>query len=1114
MKNRIISFILALTLVVSTILGAAVFAGAEGSDAEYKGTSLNLAENITVKVKVATAKTVKSARITVDGAEAVTVPAEKIAKSGDDYLLEAEVAVKDFAKNVKFELIGEDGAAFFEKVTSAKAYCDVYKEGEFSGLLAALEVYAAAAAAYFDGAAAVSVNADLSGVADASASGEMPAGISHRSATLVLESETTVRHYFTLAEGKHIGNYKFFLDIDGDGKFDVNEKLSVASKLDKEGTTVYYVDVDGITPNELDEVYTVGVYGAEDGKAYTFTYGALTYAKSMANAGGRLASLVKALYNYNAEAAKLKGTVTFDADGGVEVASQSYEYGVIFPVVAPTQKAGATFLGWYDASGNKVIEIPASATGTVALKAKWMTEKSIIDASEVGGGAAFHCNKHVAQSEENKICAACGYCVDNPDCVIVPANRNADAKCATCGKAQRGAGTSYLDSTLKDKLAATSKSDKASGYATPITIGDGKEVLLFGVDGNAFYSNHASTVAGNLKTNVANNPVFAVTIEVGFPEESQYKAVETNPSQDFADKKAGFFFRISGAGGTDTVFNVSSGKAYVAGDSSKAYTLPVGSVEKLTIVFDFTGAVAGDGQTDSYRISLYTEAGVLVNSAVCQLKQKIYRDWSTGKETTSSSTKAVDPETGTEVTKNNEVIRTGDIGDYTSLLYQLRINNGAGRFLLGDTTFVNGNPLASNVAVRADDNSTIAEYTPGEATPLPETATKDGYVFLGWYADAAFTRPIFEIPANAVGSFVVHAKWALLGIDSDPTWAEDVKYYVTNGACYDKDDNGFCDDAACGRCLHKGVVTLNALCETCGLKVTSSCKPAAHKDENAVADGLCDSCGAALGACAEGHEFVDEIGKTGDGWCDTCHVLISGHGTPSNSGSLGLPAVPSTGDSIGNGGTVIDNGDKDYVRTHVMGGGPSFNSTAVKNLEALLNSSDGMKVSYSLQLAKDSDYVTASASVRIRSYAMTDHDNNPDTADESKAFSFYLGSISNAGTFTFSGGTGEGAWDTVRESKLVYGKNSFQLTDDIQTLDIVLDFEAHTMSYYVDGVLLAVYSNTIISADYNAETGYYSLPTCFLGTGSGQPLNMRFNNYGVLCVGEVFTVAGDITDCR
>ena len=1077
MKNRIISFILALTLVASTIFGATVFAGAEGSDAEYKGTSLNLAENITVKVKVATAKTVKSARITVDGAEAVTVPAEKIAKSGDDYLLEAEVAVKDFAKNVKFELIGEDGAAFFEKVTSAKAYCDVYKEGEFSGLLAALEVYAAAAAAYFDGAAAVSVNADLSGVADASASGEMPAGISHRSATLVLESETTVRHYFTLAEGKHIGNYKFFLDIDGDGKYDTNEKLSVASKLDKEGTTVYYVDVDGITPNELDEVYTVGVYGAEDGKAYTFTYGALTYAKSMANAGGRLASLVKALYNYNAEAGKLKGTVTFDADGGAEVASQSYEYGVVFPVVAPTQKAGATFLGWYDASGNKVIEIPASATGTVALKAKWTTEKYIIDASEVGGGAAFHCNNHVAQSEENKICAACGYCVDNPNCVIVPANRNAAASCATCGKAQRGAGTNYLDSTLKDKLAATSKSDKASGYATPITIGDGKEVLLFGVDGNAFYSNHAGTVAGNLKTNVANNPVFAITIEVGFPEESQYKAVETNPSQDFADKKAGFFFRISGAGGTDTVFNVSSGKAYVAGDSTKAYTLPVGSVEKLIIVFDFTGAVAGDGQTDSYRISLYTEAGDLVNSAVCQLKQKIYKDWSTGKETTSSSTKAVDPATGTEVTKNNEVIRTGDIGDYTSLLYQLRINNGAGRFLLGDTTFVNGNPFASNVAVRADDNSIIAEYTPGEATPLPEAATKDGYVFLGWYADAAFTRPIFEIPANAVGSFVVHAKWIKLGVNAAPT-ADGKLYFEDNSfrACYDMDGDSECD--ACGACLHIGFA-LNSDCGICENKVVAHCSRAAHTDEDS------------------------------DGWCDVCHFLVAknatNHPNPENANAVAGVKL-GTGESNGANIYVVDGAADDYYLVHSNSGGPSFNAENAASIEALLNESDDMKVTFSIELSKIAGSPVSGASFRTRAYTKIDGADKPDT--------FNFASLASDGKFTFSGGAIEASPATTeREINLIYGETVIYLTEQMKRIDIVLDFEAHTMTYYVDGVVTAIYSNTVIRAEFDAETGKYVTPLCLRGT-DGNALNARLNNYGFIRIGNVFTAAGDITDCR
>ncbi|MGL9730387.1 InlB B-repeat-containing protein [Enterococcus sp. DIV0756] len=66
-------------------------------------------------------------------------------------------------------------------------------------------------------------------------------------------------------------------------------------------------------------------------------------------------------------------SVTFDSNGGSDVASQSYtiEKG-IDSFTMPT-KSGYSFSGWFDEDGNKIESIPNNKTGNRTLKAKWET---------------------------------------------------------------------------------------------------------------------------------------------------------------------------------------------------------------------------------------------------------------------------------------------------------------------------------------------------------------------------------------------------------------------------------------------------------------------------------------------------------------------------------------------------------------------------------------------------------------------------------------------------------------------------------------------------------------------------------------------------------------------
>ena len=63
---------------------------------------------------------------------------------------------------------------------------------------------------------------------------------------------------------------------------------------------------------------------------------------------------------------------------------------------------------------------------------------------------------------------------------------------------------------------------------------------------------------------------------------------------------------------------------------------------------------------------------------------------------------------------------------------------------------MNGGALSEDAPLRYDDEN---------ETVLPTTATKDGYVFAGWYTEVTFENRIYVIPAGDGEPFTVYAKW-------------------------------------------------------------------------------------------------------------------------------------------------------------------------------------------------------------------------------------------------------------------------------------------------------------------------------------------------------------------
>ena len=118
-------------------------------------------------------------------------------------------------------------------------------------------------------------------------------GVKYYGTSLLLNSETTIRHYFTFTEGENIAEirekYEFKL---ADG--------TVLTPLMRGG--MIYIDIKDINAADLDVKYEVTVTNKTTLETITFSYSALSYAKYVldyALAGTNLVNVIKAMYFYN-----------------------------------------------------------------------------------------------------------------------------------------------------------------------------------------------------------------------------------------------------------------------------------------------------------------------------------------------------------------------------------------------------------------------------------------------------------------------------------------------------------------------------------------------------------------------------------------------------------------------------------------------------------------------------------------------------------------------------------------------------------------------------------------------------------------------------------------------
>ena len=136
---------------------------------------------------------------------------------------------------------------------------------------------------------------DLSKYASEKTVTEDTKGIQLMSASVLVDSETELRFYFGLEEGKTMDDYTFQLK---------NSTKELVCEEDAKGN--HYVSIKGIKATELSSMFTVIVTPKEETEpAITFSYGVLTYVKTQLEYSKKenTINMVKALYQYAQAAA-------------------------------------------------------------------------------------------------------------------------------------------------------------------------------------------------------------------------------------------------------------------------------------------------------------------------------------------------------------------------------------------------------------------------------------------------------------------------------------------------------------------------------------------------------------------------------------------------------------------------------------------------------------------------------------------------------------------------------------------------------------------------------------------------------------------------------------------
>lgn len=228
----------------------------------------------------------------------ITEEIKKNAKNGcciKDYY----VPMKDYKKQVVLSVDGSTLKCSISILIDRYQDSSEYKANEkLKNLVDSIEEFCKASNAYFYNA---NVNApktepSIDHAYDAVYSNNKISGIEYYGSSLLLKSQTVIRHYFRIADGKAPENFTVSVK---QGSSSISG-IALKSYDDK----YCYMDITGVAAANLDKLYDVTVSDGKD--SIRFSYGALSYCiKAISNesTNENLANLCKKMYIY-ADAAK------------------------------------------------------------------------------------------------------------------------------------------------------------------------------------------------------------------------------------------------------------------------------------------------------------------------------------------------------------------------------------------------------------------------------------------------------------------------------------------------------------------------------------------------------------------------------------------------------------------------------------------------------------------------------------------------------------------------------------------------------------------------------------------------------------------------------------------
>ena len=258
-----------------------------------EGYSLTLEGNIGVKVYAELSENIQADSISATAeykGESYTL---KLTSAGDNlYYVKFYVVAKEMNEDIVFQ-IGDETLT-----VSVKDYVDIINSDKETyaddlDVVNAMFDYGEYARKYFVGGEIspsidVSVtDVEISDVHRPSKIGELE-GINIYSSSLILDANTTIRHYFKVSEGHSISDYTFTLDG------------AISLTPVKKGN-YYCVDIEGIPAHRIDTLSKVTVSKGEESVIIGFS--PLSYAKTVLERNSAndydLINLLKSFYNYS-----------------------------------------------------------------------------------------------------------------------------------------------------------------------------------------------------------------------------------------------------------------------------------------------------------------------------------------------------------------------------------------------------------------------------------------------------------------------------------------------------------------------------------------------------------------------------------------------------------------------------------------------------------------------------------------------------------------------------------------------------------------------------------------------------------------------------------------------